>query len=88
MEKDSNRRSFWWKQPAGPGGTLFASRVTATVIRRQIAAPLWSLSAASSSARAALSSRALLAVALEHQVGSAPNVDLGYYAAKLHAHGL
>ena len=28
----------------------------------------------------------LLAVALEHQVSSSPNVDLRYHAAKLHEH--
>jgi hypothetical protein len=32
--------------------------------------------------------KGFLAVALEHQVGGAPNIDLGYHAEKLQACGL
>jgi len=46
------------------------------MIRRHTAAPSWSCSAKSSSASAALSLERFLAVALEHQAGCAPDVDL------------
>jgi hypothetical protein len=50
------RKEIFYRQcNTPPGGVRLASRLTASVIRRQVAAPLWSSPAASSSARAALS---------------------------------
>jgi hypothetical protein len=34
-----------------------------------------------------LSSNAFFAVALEHQIGGAPDIDFGYHAGKLQARG-
>jgi hypothetical protein len=58
---------------------------TASLIRRQGAAPLGSPSAAGSSARGAFLKR-LLAVALKHQAGGTPDIDLGHHARKLRAY--
>ena len=63
-------------------GILFASSVTAPMIRRQVVAPSSSPESASSSARAALFLDRILAVALKHQLRRPPNVDLGYHAGK------
>jgi hypothetical protein len=66
---------------------LLASCLTATVIRaprrRAIVIPVGSEHVG---ARAALLER-FLAVALEHQIGGAPDIDLGYHAGKLQSCG-
>jgi len=68
---------------AGTGGVSFASCATASVIRRQVArAVVIAVGRELVGARGALLER-LLAVALEDQVGGAPDIDLGITSPKL-----
>jgi hypothetical protein len=62
---------------------VFTSSPIASVIRRQTAAPELSPFAASSCVRIALSTSALISIALEHQLSDTPNVDVRYHARKV-----
>jgi hypothetical protein len=60
---------------------VFVSCSTASMIRRHTAMPAASPAAPSLSARLALR-RGRVAVPPNHQIDGAPDVDLGYHAAK------
>lgn len=61
---------------------MLTSSLTADMIRRKVAPPSSSPASASPLARGALL-KCAVAVALEHQLGRPPNVDLGYQSARL-----
>jgi hypothetical protein len=67
---------------SAPGGVVFASWPTASVIRREVERAV-----AIAGGRMLVGTRGallecFLAIAFEHQVGGTPDIDLGYHATK------